>query len=99
MPIEDAVRARGTGAEVDVSVSPNSGRSGIEGFDKWRKRIVIKVRSPPLDGKANKEVEEILSEITNSQAVIVKGHTSRQKTVLIEGDPDVIISKLRDRIE
>ena len=98
MPIEDVVRIRGSGVEVDVLVSPRSGRSGIEGIDSWRNRLIVKVMSPPLEGKANKEAEEIFRDATGFQASVVSGHTSRQKTIFVEGDPGVIISKLRDRI-
>jgi len=99
MSIEEIVRVRGPGVEVDVLVSPRSGRSGIEGIDGWRKRLIIKVRSPPLDGRANKEAEEVLSKAAGSAASVISGHTSRQKTILIEGDPAAIISKLREHSE
>jgi uncharacterized protein (TIGR00251 family) len=95
MSIEDAVRIRGTGVEVDVLVSPRSDRSGMEGIDGWRKRLIVKVRSPPLDGKANKELEDVFSKVTGCPSLVISGHTSRQKTVFIEGDPEKILSKLR----
>ena len=99
MSIEDVVRIRGSGIEVDVLVSPRSGRSGIEGIDGWRKRLIVKVRSPPLDGRANKEAEEVLSAAAGCRSSVISGHTSRQKTVFIEGDPAAMISKLREHIE
>ena len=99
MPIADVVRIKDSGVEVDVYVSPRSGRSGVEGIDGWRKRLTIKVKAPPLEGKANKEVEEILCKATDSPSSVISGHTSRQKTVFIEGDPAAIISRLRDQVE
>ena len=99
MPVVDAVRRKTGGAEVDVLVSPKAGRSGVEGYDKWRKRIIVKVMSPPVEGKANKETEDILKEITGFSSIVVKGHTSRQKTLFVEGDPDQIAIKLRDSVE
>jgi len=99
MLIEEAIRIKESGVEVDVLVSPRSDRSGIEGVDSWRKRLIVKVRSPPLDGKANREAEEVLREATDSPSSVVSGHTSRQKTILIEGDPAEIISKLREHCE
>ena len=93
------VRVKDSGVEVDVQVSPRSGRSGVEGIDGWRKRLTVKVMSPPLDGKANKETEEVLRRITGSPSAVISGHTSRQKTVFIKGDSTVIISRLRDCVE
>ena len=98
MQIEDVVRVRDSGVEVDILVSPRSGRSGIEGIDDWRKRLIVKVKAPPLDGKANRETEEILSMASGSPSSVISGHTNRQKTILIEGDPAAIISKLRDHV-
>jgi uncharacterized protein (TIGR00251 family) len=96
MKIDEVIRAKETGIEVDVLVSPRSSRSGTEGIDGWRKRLIVKVRSPPLDGKANKEVEEMFTKATGSPSAVISGHTNRQKTVFIEGDPAIIISRLRD---
>jgi uncharacterized protein (TIGR00251 family) len=99
MPIEDIVRVKKAGVEADVLVSPRSNRYGIEGIDGWRKRLIVKVTAPPLDGKANKEVEELFLDVTGCPSSIISGQTSRQKTVFIEGDAETIISKLRDRVE
>lgn len=95
MSIEKAVRVKDVGVELDIIVSPRSSRSGAEGMDEWRNRLIIKVKAPPLDGKANREVEELLTETLGYKATVTAGHTSRQKTVFIEGDPQDILSRLR----
>jgi len=94
MDIRAASRTSERGAEVDITVSPNSDRQGTEGTDEWRKRLIVRVRSPPADGKANKEVEEYMRTITGCRAEIIKGHRSRQKTVMIYGDANEIIASL-----
>lgn len=90
MELSDAYRKTENGLELDVMVSPNSGKSGIEGLDEWRKRVIVKVKSPPLDGKANREVEEVLEKITGCRCSIIRGQTSRQKTVRIDGNCEEI---------
>ena len=94
MRICDVSRPVNGGLEVDVMVSPNSDRRGTDGTNEWRKRLVIRVHSPPLGGKANKEVEEYLEEMTGCRSEIIKGHTNRQKTVMIYGTADKIITSL-----
>lgn len=96
MDVSDAARSVNGGAEIDISVSPRSDRSGTEGVDEWRKRVIIRVKAPPLDGRANKEVEALFKEITGCKSEIVRGQTSRQKTVLVHGDYEKIISSLRE---
>ena len=94
MDISDVSRRTGRGVEVDLQVSPRSSRSGIEGIDTWRKRLIVRVKAPPLEGRANEEVEEVFKGVTGCKTQVTAGHTSRQKTVLIEGDADSICSKL-----
>ncbi len=94
MKISDVSRRKDGRLELDVLVSPRSNRSGPEGFDEWRKRLIIRVKAPPLDGRANKEVEETIRGITGCQSEVTSGHLNRQKTVTIHGDPDAIISSL-----
>ncbi len=94
MDISDVCRVRKDCVEVDLQVSPKSSRSGIEGIDPWRKRLIVRVRAPPLEGRANEEVEEVLSEITGCKAQVTAGHTSRQKTATVWGDPERICSRL-----
>lgn len=94
MNISDVSREKDGCLELDVSVSPRSNRSGPEGFDEWRKRLIIRVRAPPLDGRANREVEETVSDMCGFPAKVTSGQTSRQKTVTIRGDPSEALRRL-----
>ena len=98
MDVSEATRAVDGGLEVDVSVSPRSDRSGAEGVDEWRKRLIVRVKAPPLDGRANKEVEELFKKVTGCRSEIIRGQTSRQKTVLVIGDREAILESLRKGI-
>jgi len=80
---EDILRETNGCTELDVSVSPNASRAGIEGIDPWRKRLVVKVRAVPKDGKANKELCDILTEVFSAPVDLLRGGTSRSKTVVI----------------
>ncbi|MDR2846331.1 MAG: DUF167 family protein [Candidatus Methanoplasma sp.] len=95
MDLTDVSRTSRGGLEIDILVSPRSDRSGAEGFDEWRKRLIVRVKAPPLDGKANKEVEKLMKDLTGFESEIIGGHLTRQKTVFIKGDPDIIRERLR----
>jgi len=99
MDLTETFREVSDGVEIDISVSPRSDRSGTEGIDEWRKRLTVRVKAPPLDGRANKEVESLFKDITGCKSTVIRGQTSRQKTVLIKGDPKVITKKLSDGLE
>ena len=50
--------------------------------------LQVKVAAPPIKGKANKELVSFLSQalgVTKSTLTIVKGHTSRNKVILVAG--------------
>ena len=82
------VRKVKEGVAIDVEVMPNSSKSEIFGFNEWRKRIQIKVKSEAKDGKANKEVIQLLSqlfEVPINKVTIITGAKSRNKTIGIEG--------------
>lgn len=84
------------GLELEIYVSPRSSRSGPEGIDEWRKRLIVRVKAPPLDGKANREVEDVFAEITGMKSEVVSGMTDRRKTVLIRGDSETALKKLEE---
>ena len=99
MKVTDVSRDRGDRVEVDILVSPRSNRVGLEGFDEWRKRLILRVKSPPLEGRANKEVESFFKDITGCRSTVTAGMTSHQKTVTIAGDPKAILESIEKGIQ
>lgn len=70
--------------KIHIIVKPNSKavyvQQGLDGT------LLVSVKEPPLDGRANKAVVEALSEYFNtnkSKITIVKGHKTKYKTVEI----------------
>ena len=98
MELSDVTRKTSDGLEINVYVSPRSSISGLDGFDEWRKRLIVRVKAPPLDGKANKEVEHLMKRITGMKASVTNGMIDRRKTILIEGDTEIILKKLGDEL-
>jgi uncharacterized protein (TIGR00251 family) len=84
----DAVTESGTGVILSIEVSPSSGREEfISGYDPWRRSIRCAVRSPPIQGKANREVIESLGRILGvpvASVQVVSGATQSRKRVKIE---------------
>jgi len=83
--LEKAIKESEDGVLINVSVSPNSNRTGISGFNVWRNAITVTVKSPPKGGKANKELIKLFKDIFKRDVEIVKGEKSTQKILLIKG--------------
>lgn len=83
MHLGKAVRSVDGGSELDILVSPRSGASKVEGFDQWRQRVTVKVRAPPADGRANREIVGLFKSLTGSEVGISHGAGGRMKTLRI----------------
>ena len=73
-------------ARVSFLVSPGATRNKVLGFTEGQLRI--KVAAPPVKGKANRELIAFLSQVLDigkSDINIIKGHTSRNKLIAIDG--------------
>ena len=79
------------GLIVGLRISPNAKKNEII---KDGDLIKIKITAQPIDGKANKTLVEFLSKkfkIPKTSIKIVKGETSKEKSVLfITGNEDLI---------
>lgn len=72
------------GVIINCKISPNASKNEIIKTDDG---IKIKITAQPVDGKANKALIEFLSKqlkIPKTSIEILKGHTSKEKTVLIK---------------
>ncbi len=68
-----------------IHVQPKAKKNAIEGVDEWRGRLKVKVKAPPVEGKANKEVVKFFSKLLGAEVEIVKGETNREKDLLVRG--------------
>ena len=79
-----------------VRVIPRSSKNGIE----WEQRkLKVRLAAPPVDGAANEALVALLAEqlgLPKRHISIVRGASSRQKTVEITGvTPENLEQKLR----
>jgi uncharacterized protein (TIGR00251 family) len=76
---------------VEIYVQPGAKRSETAGeFDGKPK---IRIKAPPVDGAANKEVIRFVAKslnISKSSVRLVKGELSRHKTLEIDSDEELI---------
>ena len=72
------------GIVLHIKISPNAKKNEII---KTEEGIKIKITALPIDGKANKAVIEFLSKtlkIPKTYIQIIKGETSKEKTILFK---------------
>ncbi len=75
------------GILLNLRVSPGAKRTSIEG-PYGEKALKLKVAAPPLDGKANTEVESFLAQslgVPGSNFAVIQGSSCRDKVVLVRG--------------
>jgi uncharacterized protein (TIGR00251 family) len=74
------------GIIIEVKVAPRSSKMGIVGV--MDNMLKVKLTAPPVDGAANEQLKELLAEkygVSKSDITILRGETSRRKTVKIKG--------------
>lgn len=74
------------GVIVSVRAKPRSSRSGIDGV--VQDALVVRIKSAPVDGKANKELVETIADvlgIAKSRVSVKSGESSKVKRILALG--------------
>ena len=75
------------GIVLNVRAQPRSSKAGIDGL--WGDDAVkVRIRSAPVDGKANKELIETLADafdLPKSAVSFKGGETSKTKRILLKG--------------
>lgn len=70
---------------IEVFVKTNAKKAKVN-WDEDLQRYVIFVKSPPVKGKANKEINSLLKDYFKaSEVLLVRGQTSTTKTFEIKG--------------
>jgi len=86
----------GNKTKISLRVYPNASRNEVVGFTGGVLRV--KVSAPPIKGKANRELITFLSRllgVSKGSIDILKGHTARNKVVVIDGlSQEEIMSQL-----
>jgi uncharacterized protein (TIGR00251 family) len=77
-----ALRVVENGVVIRIRLKPHARRFAIR---RTGDEIVVEVKSPPFEGKANEEMVRELSGFFGKPVTLLKGRKSRQKTVLIRG--------------
>lgn len=86
------------GLIVNIKISPNSKKNEIINEGDFTK---IKITAQPIDGKANKALIEFLSKnfkIPKTSIKILKGETSKEKTILFESQDKEKLTKLKETL-
>jgi len=78
-----------------IKVKPNSKKDEvIRGADG---KIMVRIKAPPAEGKANKYLIAYLAEyfdIPNSRITLLKGETNQYKTIDVQADEADILRRL-----
>ena len=86
-----------------VKVTPNAKQTEILGpveITGGETALAIKLKAPPVDGKANAALIAFLAKalgVPRSQVTLVRGKTNRVKVVEIDGIDEATLSSLADR--
>ena len=80
------LRAHDNGIVIKVKVTPNSSRNILA--QDYGDHLLVKLTSPPVEGKANKQLLKFIGKklgVPPSSIKILRGHSSREKVLFISG--------------
>lgn len=81
-----------------IHIQPGAAKNEVVGFYGEPARIKIKVKARPVEGEANAEVISFLAKIlgiAKSRIEIERGHTSRQKDLMIDLPEEEVMKRLK----
>jgi uncharacterized protein (TIGR00251 family) len=100
MDLRDILYTKNGMVILKLHVKPNSQNQKLV-FDSLDNKPVVFLKSPPDKGKANKELIKFLAKyfgLSTSEISIISGHTSREKTLMLETNSiDLIESKIKEK--
>jgi len=101
---KEAIRNHKDGAILHLFVTSGANRTVFPaGYNIWRKRLDIKVRSEAKDNKANKDVIKTVADYFNKSVAnvyIISGEKNREKTLLVKDvSVDNAIKRLKESLD
>ena len=66
-----------------IIVKPGKKQNYILGYDYEKKALIVEIKAPAEQNKANKEVIKFLSKLLKKRVKIKSGHTSKMKVLVI----------------
>ena len=96
MPPSTFLREASGGTLLSVKLQPRAGKNEIG--EALGDELKIKVTAPPVDAAANQALIELLAknlDCSRGKVELIRGQTSRHKTVLLHGfKPEDVLLKL-----
>ena len=99
--VGEAVRGNEHESFIEVAVNPSASSSQLSHYDRWRRRIVVRVAAPPVKGEANRALVSLFASllgVSKGDVNIVRGGNSREKTLHVKLPRDVVLEKLQERL-
>lgn len=90
-----AVKGQDGGVVLSCHVQPNASKTAVAGM--YGAELKITLKTPPVDGKANKELCRFFAELFDlpgSSVQLLSGQTSRRKRILIPVELETFLRKL-----
>ncbi len=96
MTIPAWLKTKENGTVISIYVQPGARKSEIIGVHN--ERLKIKIKAPPVEGKANEEIVNFLADklnLSKSSIVLLRGEKSREKDLLVNVPALAIVSLLQ----
>jgi uncharacterized protein (TIGR00251 family) len=93
---EAAIRSDGGALLIRVWAHPGSDRDSIEGIDRFRRALNVRVRARAVEGEATAGVLSIISDRLCCKVVLEAGASSRQK--LLRAFTDISPDEAAERL-
>ena len=92
--LSPAVKAQQGASVVSCHVQPNASKTAVVGM--YGEELKVSLKTPPVDGKANKELCRFFADefkVSAGSVQLLSGQTSRRKRVLIPVDREIFLRK------
>ncbi len=93
------------GLRLEVRLQPGARADRLDGLETLADGATVlkaRVTAPPEGGKANAALVKLLAKrwkLAKSDIRLLAGETSRRKSLLLRGDPQVLAARLRADLE